>query len=618
MREVERVILIGWLIQGICNSGVEGTNCLVPDTSSYKPSVSVDPIGPVLEGKTVTLTCKSNATQALITWYSKTDRLTSFKDFSNVLKVNIMADNTEFYCEVNSTCGSQRSEVLQLEVLYKPKTISVSVNPTDPVKDGATVELQCSSTGNPKVSNFTWYSVQGDQVTLLGTGNVLRTKVCVEVHQFFCEAKNNQGANNSTWLMVKVLYPPQNTSVSAHPSSPVLEKSQVTLTCSSNANPPVSNYSWYSVDDGHTNTLKESEHNLTVASANGKTWYYCKAENQYGSDNSTAIQLNIYHPPRNTSLSVSLLNSASEDSSVVLTCSSEAEPPVDSYTWYKETGKQVVIAGTGQNLTLHIAQVIDEGEYYCKAQNPHGEDQSTHTNGPLEFTPWILPSSRCLHSKSQVSCTCDSKGSPTPSVQWYLSGQLIKHSLATPIKEEPLGRTHLRSTLTFHWSEQDMPTPLCLSSNSQGSTRLKLCVDSAGTSTGYQTLLMGIGAGAAGMMFLGVVAFLIARRMRTLMTWDLKPEDKTDLILTDWTLSQEEDSASASKVTQARSTPAHGATHPRPQQPNGDKGEVSIVAGLDHNPPMDAANHDHRLLPHCLETGHDLPQGDWVVEDRGS
>uniref|UniRef100_A0A4W5LZB0 Ig-like domain-containing protein n=1 Tax=Hucho hucho TaxID=62062 RepID=A0A4W5LZB0_9TELE len=82
--------------------------------------------------------------------------------------------------------------------------------------------------------------------------------------------------------------------------------------------------------------------------------------------------------------------------------------------------------------------------------------------------------SRCLRSGSQVSCTCDSHANPTPLVQWRLSGQHVNDSTATPIREEPLGRIGLRSTLTIRQSQEDMPTALCLSSNSQGSASLQL------------------------------------------------------------------------------------------------------------------------------------------------
>ncbi|XP_070999866.1 myelin-associated glycoprotein-like, partial [Oncorhynchus clarkii lewisi] len=305
-------------------------------------------------------------------------------------------------------------------------------------------------------------------------------------------------------------------------------------------------------------------------------------------------------PPRNTSVSVSPSDSVLEDNSVTLTCSSDANPPVTSYRWYSvREGKEDYVA-SGQKIIQATMNVIDGREYYCKAQNHHGEDQSATTNASVEFAPQISSSSRCLHSRSQVSCTCDSHANPAPLVQWRLSGRHVNHSTATAIREEPLGRIGLRSTLTIRQSQEDTPTALCLSSNSQGSASLQLCV----TSTGYQmlSLLVGAGAGAAGMLLLCVVTCVIARRLHAKTTWDLKPEDITELILTDWTLSQEEDSLYASKSTLTGHPRANGANGkgtrgvnpdlhgPQPTDPPG---------GLHYKPPpIGPLNSDHVPLQH--------------------
>ncbi|XP_064879510.1 B-cell receptor CD22-like [Oncorhynchus nerka] len=423
-------------------------------------SVSVIPSGEVLEGSSVTLTCSSDANPAGISyrWYSVRAGDTRSTGYGPVLRTKIWADNTHFYCEAKNMCGAHHSTITKVTVWYGPKTMSVSVTPSGPVFDGAMVNLTCSSNGNPPVSSFTWYSVKGDQATRLGVGTRLETSVSAEVHQFYCEGRNDHGGQNSTLIEVVVQYPPRNTSVSVNSSGPVLKGSSVTLTCISDANPPVSSYNWYSVDESETRSVIGVEQMYTVA--------------------------NVHDPPRNTSVSVSPSDSVLEDSSVTLTCSSDANPPVTRYRWYSvREGKEDYVA-SGQKLIQATMNVIDGREYYCKAQNHHGEDQSATTNASMEFAPQISSSSRCLHSGSQVSCTCDSHANPAPLVQWRLSGRHVNPSTATAIREEPLGRIGLRSTLTIRQSQEDTPTALCLSSNSQGSASLQLCV----TSTGYQML----------------------------------------------------------------------------------------------------------------------------------
>ncbi|KAM9499497.1 B-cell receptor CD22-like isoform 1-T2 [Salvelinus alpinus] len=600
MKGSERLIFLGWLLKGtLCQGGGKESDCTNPPRNT---SVSVFPSGEVLEGSSVTLTCSSDANPPVISlsWYSVSAGDTRSTGHGPVLSTKIWADNTHFYCEAKNMCGARNSTITKVPVLYGPKTMSVSAVPSGPVFHGTMVNLTCSSNGNPPVSSFTWYSVKGDQVVRLGVGKRLETSVSAEVHQFYCEGRNDHGGQNSTLIDVVVQYPPRSTSVSVNSSGPVLKGSSVTLTCNSDANPQVSSYNWYSVDKSETRSVIGPEQTYTVDNVNGNTQYFCQAKNQHGSDNSTTLQLDIQYPPWNTSVSVSPSDSVLEDSSVTLTCSSDANPPVTSYSWYSvRAGKEDYVA-SGQQLIQATMNVIDGREYYCTAQNQHGGDQSASTNASMEFAPQISSFSRCLHSGSQVSCTCDSHANPAPSVQWRLSGRHVNHSTATAISEEPLGRIGLRSTLTIRQSREDPPTALCLSSNSQGSASLQLCV----TSTGYQmlSLLVGAGAGAAGMLLLCVVTCVIVRRLHAKTTWDLKPEDITELILTDWTLSQEDDSLYASKSTLAGHPGANGANGkgtrgvnpdlqgPQPTDPPG---------GLHYKPPpIGPPNCDHVPLQH--------------------
>ncbi|XP_062377195.1 B-cell receptor CD22-like [Sardina pilchardus] len=66
-----------------------------------------------------------------------------------------------------------------------------------------------------------------------------------------------------------------------------------------------------------------------------------------------------------------------EGSSVTLTCnSSECNPPVQSYTWFRggQQGQHTLIA-SGQTLTFNLSS-SDEGLYYCRAEHPQGGKES--------------------------------------------------------------------------------------------------------------------------------------------------------------------------------------------------------------------------------------------------
>ncbi|KAJ8245728.1 hypothetical protein COCON_G00235390, partial [Conger conger] len=95
---------------------------------------------------------------------------------------------------------------------------------------------------------------------------------------------------------------------------------------------------------------------------------------QGGNQTSEArLTLKVRYPPKNTSVLVSPSGSVFEGSSVTLTCSSKANPPVQNYTWYRVNGPEMNTVGTGQNLTFNVTE-CSGSEHYCEAQNEHGKE----------------------------------------------------------------------------------------------------------------------------------------------------------------------------------------------------------------------------------------------------
>ncbi|XP_064817324.1 B-cell receptor CD22-like [Oncorhynchus masou masou] len=85
--------------------------------------------------------------------------------------------------------------------------------------------------------------------------------------------------------------------------------------------------------------------------------------------------LTVRYGPKNTSVSVSPSGELVEGSSVTLTCSSDANPPVQSYTWYKKNVTSPKASGQSYNITNIISE--DRGEYYCEAENIIASNNST-------------------------------------------------------------------------------------------------------------------------------------------------------------------------------------------------------------------------------------------------
>ncbi|KAM6968042.1 B-cell receptor CD22-like [Aplochiton taeniatus] len=94
---------------------------------------------------------------------------------------------------------------------------------------------------------------------------------------------------------------------------------------------------------------------------------------------SDPVVVDVQYAPVNVRVEVSPPGSLAEGSSVNLTCSSEANPAVDNYTWYRRTGppRSSSLVGSGQVLSLASLDPSQTGHYLCQASNSLGEDNST-------------------------------------------------------------------------------------------------------------------------------------------------------------------------------------------------------------------------------------------------
>ncbi|XP_064817304.1 B-cell receptor CD22-like isoform X2 [Oncorhynchus masou masou] len=156
----------------------------------------------------------------------------------------------------------------------------------------------------------------------------------------------------------------------------VSEGERVTLRCRTNCTlDPITAYSWYKNGQSIPNSNTSSPvYILFSVSSEDTGRYSCSVEGHEDlpSDEET---LTVTYGPRNTSVSVSPSGEIVEGSSVTLTCSSDANPPVDKYTWYKKNVTSPKASGQSYNITNIISE--DRGEYYCEAQNGRGSMNST-------------------------------------------------------------------------------------------------------------------------------------------------------------------------------------------------------------------------------------------------
>ncbi|KAL6482208.1 hypothetical protein MHYP_G00102880 [Metynnis hypsauchen] len=150
----------------------------------------------------------------------------------------------------------------------------------------------------------------------------------------------------------------------------VTEGETADLTCNTTCSLTDPTFIWYK--DGRPLTTKTIENNqlhLQTVSSEDAGSYSCAVR---GSQHlhSTAHSLRVRYPPKRVSVSISPSGEIVEGSSLTLTCSSDGNPPVKNYTWFKEGGTSPV--GSGQNYSIINITADHTGLYYCKAQNDHG------------------------------------------------------------------------------------------------------------------------------------------------------------------------------------------------------------------------------------------------------
>uniref|UniRef100_A0AAY5L4R5 Ig-like domain-containing protein n=1 Tax=Esox lucius TaxID=8010 RepID=A0AAY5L4R5_ESOLU len=187
---------------------------------------------------------------------------------------------------------------------------------------------------------------------------------------------------NSTEETITIMYAPKNTSVSVSPSGEIMEGSSVTLTCSSDANPPVDKYTWYKKTVTSPKASGQS-YSITNIRSEDNGEYYCEAQNEYVRLNSSFVSVDVQYGPKNISVSVSPSGKIVEGSSVTLTCSSDANPPVDKYTWYKKTVTSP--KASGQSYSITNVRSEDSGEYYCEAENKYGRLNSSSVSVDIQL-----------------------------------------------------------------------------------------------------------------------------------------------------------------------------------------------------------------------------------------
>ncbi|XP_065154847.1 B-cell receptor CD22 isoform X3 [Paramisgurnus dabryanus] len=184
---------------------------------------------------------------------------------------------------------------IDLIVAVLPFRVTVNTQKTKrEIHEGDSVTLTCNTENcTPTQEAFIWF--KNGLLLPKATKQMLRfSSVSHEdFGNYSCGLKNSDTTSTIKTLL-DVRYRPQNVQIIVFPSKEIEEGDSLTLTCKSNANPAVTNYTWFKISDTNTSYIGYgSKYSLTIVSQKDAGRYLCVAVNDVGSQNSTVIELKV-------------------------------------------------------------------------------------------------------------------------------------------------------------------------------------------------------------------------------------------------------------------------------------------------------------------------------------
>ncbi|KAF7688259.1 B-cell receptor CD22-like [Silurus meridionalis] len=122
----------------------------------------------------------------------------------------------------------------------------------------------------------------------------------------------------------------------------------------------------------------------SVAAVSSAVSYSCALEGHDG------LESPPVYSPKNTRAVVLSSGEPVEGDLVTLSCSSEAKPPVHTYSWFKQRATADTLLTTGQNYSIRNISSQHSGLYYCTAHSQMGRHNSTPVHLDVLAVAWKL------------------------------------------------------------------------------------------------------------------------------------------------------------------------------------------------------------------------------------
>ncbi|XP_039503357.1 B-cell receptor CD22-like [Pimephales promelas] len=162
-------------------------------------SVLINGSGVIVEGDSVTLICISDSNPPAVnfSWFKGGTIVGSGRIF--IISKIRSDDSGEYKCKSINEHGEKYSDTVTLNIMYPPRSVSVSIIQSGQIWAGDSVTLKCISDSNPPAVNFSWF--KENETSAVGSGQSFSA---LQSGRFYCQAHNQHGSQRSDAVTVTV------------------------------------------------------------------------------------------------------------------------------------------------------------------------------------------------------------------------------------------------------------------------------------------------------------------------------------------------------------------------------------------------------------------------------
>uniref|UniRef100_A0A452S416 B-cell receptor CD22 n=1 Tax=Ursus americanus TaxID=9643 RepID=A0A452S416_URSAM len=329
---------------------------------------------PAKEGNKVEMTCMSvaNPPPTNYTWYHNEIKVPGRTSKTFQIPEVLLEHAGNYSCLAENRLGlGQIGQETELDVQYAPKEVTTVIQNPTRIREGDTVTLSCNySSSNPRVTRYEW-DFQGFRREN-SPGMLIIQKVAWDTMPITCAACN-QWCSWAPSVNLDVQHAPKDVRIlQISPSSEIHSGYRVLLGCNfSSSRPRDVHFFWKK----NGIFLKEGkELGFDSISPEDAGSYNCFVNNSIGQTMSEARMLRVLYAPRKLRVAISPKDQVMEGKKAVLTCESDANPPIFQYTWFDWNNQN--LHHYDQMLRLDPVKIQHSGAYWCEAANQLGRAQS--------------------------------------------------------------------------------------------------------------------------------------------------------------------------------------------------------------------------------------------------